>query len=98
MNVFAWDIPKAIANFEKHGVSFEEAATVFGDSNGLDGDDAEHSTHEPRRQRIGQSMTGRILFMVYTIRRREHEKETIRIISARQASRQERQTYARLAD
>jgi uncharacterized DUF497 family protein len=98
MNVFAWDIPKAIANFEKHGVPFEEAATVFGDSNGLDGDDAEHSTHEPRRQRIGQSMTGRILFVVYTIRRREHEKETIRIISARQASRQERQTYARLAD
>jgi hypothetical protein len=98
MNVFAWDIPKAIANFEKHGVSFEEAATVLGDSNGLDGDDAEHSTHEPRQQRIGQSMTGRILFVVYTIRRREHEKETIRIISARQASRQERQTYARLAD
>jgi uncharacterized DUF497 family protein len=96
--VFTWDIPKAIANFEKHGVPFEEAATVFGDSNGLDGDDAEHSTHEPRRQRIGQSMTGRIPFVVYTIRRREHEKETIRIISARQASRQERQTYARLAD
>ena len=51
--MFVWDIPKAIANFEKHGVPFEEAATAFGDANGLDGDDAEHSTHERRRQRIG---------------------------------------------
>jgi len=37
--VFTWDIPKAIANFEKHGVPFEEAATVFGDPDGLDWDD-----------------------------------------------------------
>ena len=96
--MFVWDIPKAIANFEKHGIPFEEAATVFGDANGLDGDDAEHSTHEPRRQRIGQSVTGRTLFVVYTIRRTGDEKETIRIISARQASRRERAAYARLAD
>jgi uncharacterized DUF497 family protein len=96
--VFSWDNRKAIANFEKHGIPFEEAATVFGDANGLDGDDAEHSTREHRRQRIGQSTTGRILFVVYTIRRTEHEKETIRIISARQASRREREAYSRLAD
>jgi uncharacterized protein len=64
MNAFTWDIPKSIANFEKHGVPFEEAATVFGDSNGLDGDDAEHSTHGPRRLHIGESVTGRILFVV----------------------------------
>ncbi|TKB60655.1 MAG: BrnT family toxin [Nitrospira sp.] len=43
-------------------------------------------------------MTGRILFVVYTIRRTTHEKETIRIISARPASRKERQAYTRLAD
>jgi uncharacterized DUF497 family protein len=98
MNAFTWDIPKSIANFEKHGVPFEEAATVFGDSNGLDGDDAEHSTHEPRRLHIGESVTGRILFVVYTIRRTRDEKETIRIISARQASRREREAYTRLAD
>ena len=98
MNAFTWDILKSIANFEKHGVPFEEAATVFGDSNGLDGDDAEHSTHEPRRLHIGESVTGRILFVVYTIRRTRDEKETIRIISARQASRREREAYARLAD
>jgi len=58
--VFTWDIPKAIANFEKHGVPFEEAATVFGDSDGLDGSGAAHSTCEHRRRRIGQSVTGRI--------------------------------------
>lgn len=98
MNAFTWDILKSIANFEKHGVPFEEAATVFGDPNGLDGDDAEHSTHEPRRLHIGESVTGRILFVVYTIRRTRDEKETIRIISARQASRREREAYARLAD
>jgi uncharacterized DUF497 family protein len=45
--VFTWDIGKAIANFEKHGVSFEEAATVFGDANGLDWDDPAHSAQEP---------------------------------------------------
>ena len=96
--MFVWEIPKAIANFEKHGVPFEEAATVFGDARGLDGDDAEHSPHEPRRQRIGQSVTGRTIFVVYTIRRTGDEKETIRIISARQASQREREAYARLAD
>ena len=63
-NVFTWDIPKAIANFEKHGVPFEEATTVFADPDTLDGDDPEHSTHERRRQRIGRSLTGRILFVV----------------------------------
>ena len=94
-NVFTWDVQKAIANFQKHGVSFEEAATIFGDSKGLDGDDAGYSTLEHRRQRIGQSMTGRVLFVVYTLRRKGDEKETIRIISARQASRKERAAYGR---
>ena len=98
MNVFSWDIAKAIANFEKHGVPFQEAATIFNDPHALDGDDPEHSSHERRRQRIAMSVTGRILFVAYTIRRSEHEKETIRIISARQASRKERQAYAGLPD
>lgn len=96
--MFSRDNRKAISNFEKHGISFEEAATVLDDAKRLDGDDAEHSTREHRRQRIGQSVTGRIVFVVYTIRRTEHEKETIRIISAGQASRREREAYARLAD
>ena len=95
--MFHWDIAKAIANFEKHGVPFEEAATVLGDSNGLDWEDVEHSHQEPRFKRLGLSVNRRLLLVVYTIRR-EHEKETIRIISARQASRKERQAYTRLTD
>ena len=100
MNIFSWDAEKAISNFEKHGVTFEEAATIFADSHALDGHDPAHSTHEHRRQRIGQSLTGRILFVAYTMRRRSDEgkKETIRIISARQASRKERQAYAGLSN
>ncbi len=97
-NVFAWDIRKAIANLEKHGIPFEEAATVFSDAKGLDGEDVVHSQDERRFRRIGRSIRGRMLFVIYTIRRTADEKETIRIISARQASRQERQAYARLRD
>lgn len=96
--MFTWDIRKAIANYDKHKISFEEAATVFGDPNGLDGEDFGHSQHERRRQRIAQSVGGRILFVVYTIRRTDNEKETIRIISARQASRKERKAYSGLTD
>jgi len=92
--VFSWDARKASANLRKHGVSFEEAATVFGDPEGLDWGDFERSLSEPRSSRIGFSFSGRVLFVVYTIRRLKNEKETIRIISARQATRKERRAYA----
>lgn len=92
--MFAWDAAKALGNIRKHGVSFEEAATVFSDPEALDWDDFEHSTSELRSVRLGFSAAGRILFVVYTIRRLNHGKETIRIISARQATRKERQAYA----
>ncbi|MGH7255556.1 MAG: BrnT family toxin [Nitrospirales bacterium] len=52
--MFAWDIRKAIANYEKHGVPFGEAATVFGDTNGLEGEDFTHSRQERRFKRIGR--------------------------------------------
>jgi uncharacterized protein len=65
--VFSWDVAKAIANFEKHGVSFEEAATVFGDANGLDWDDPVHSSQERRLKRLGQSVSDRLLLVVYTV-------------------------------
>lgn len=71
---------------------------MFGDANGLDGEDFDHSEHERRRQRIAQSVAGRILFVVYTIKRTDNEKETIRIISALQASRKEREAYSRFTD
>jgi len=50
--MFSWDARKAIANFEKHRVSFEEAATIFADPEGLDWQDLTHSNHEIRYKRI----------------------------------------------
>jgi uncharacterized DUF497 family protein len=92
--VFSWDAGKALRSFKKHGVSFEEAATVFGDPDALDWDDPEHSHEELRSKRLGTSFTGRILIVIYTPRRLKNAKEIIRIISARQATRKERQAYA----
>jgi uncharacterized DUF497 family protein len=91
--MFSWDPRKAIANFEKHRVSFEEAATIFADPDGLDWQDLTHSNHEIRCKRIGLSIERNVLLVVYTIRRSIDGKETIRIISARSASRKERQAY-----
>ena len=71
---------------------------LFGDANGLDWDDVAHSDRERRFKRLGLSMDKRFLLVVYTMRRMGHDKEKIRIISARQASRRERQAYARLTD
>lgn len=92
--MFSWDAGKALSNLRKHGVSFEEAATVFGDSEALEWEDYEHSHSELRSTIVGLSMMGRILFVTYTIRRLKNGKETIRIISARQATRKERQVYS----
>ena len=53
--MFSWDTVKAAANLEKHGISFEEAATVFSDAEGLDWEDLKHSTREPRYKRLERS-------------------------------------------
>jgi uncharacterized DUF497 family protein len=92
--VFSWDARKAASNVKKPGVPFEEAATVFGDPEALDWDDFEHSDSEQRSVRLGFSTTGRILFVVYTVQRLKYDKETIRIICARQATRKERKASA----
>lgn len=91
--MFSWDARKALNNLKKHAVSFEEAATVFVDPDALDWDDAEHSYAEQRSKRLGSSLSGRVLIVVYTQRRLKHGQEVIRIISARQATRKERQAY-----
>ena len=91
--MFSWDTRKALKNYEKHGVPFEEAATIFSDPDGLDWEDVEHGQTEHRRKRLGRSSQGRILLVVYTVRRLAHGTETIRSISARQASRKERKAY-----
>ena len=96
--MFSWDAAKARRNRQKHGVPFEEVATIFGDAEGLDWEDLEHVDKEQRWKRLGMSSEGRILMAVYTLRRFENGTETIRIISARQASRKERHAYARSGD
>lgn len=102
--MFAWDSAKATRNFSKHGVSFEEAATIFADPKALDWAAISHSQTEHRFKRLGKSFPGRILLAVYTVRRLKNEKETIRIISAPKAcppwraSRKERKAYAGFSD
>lgn len=90
---FEWHPAKAAANLAKHGVSFEDAATAFGDGNGLDAPDVAHSGEEPRRLRMGLSSSGRLIVVAYTTRRR-FDEEVVRNISARFASRRERRRYA----
>jgi hypothetical protein len=92
--VFEWDGRKAAANLAKHGVSFDEAATIFGDPVALDGPDTGHSTYEARSLRLGRSVLDRVLIVAYTQRKAAYG-ETIRIISARRASRKERTAYGR---
>ena len=85
---FEWDETKAGANLTKHGVSFEEAATVFGDPLSLTIPDPAHSQAEDRFVVIGQSHRRRLLVVVHTER-----GDNIRVISARRASKRERKVY-----
>lgn len=91
--MFEWDGQRAAANSAKHGVSFEEAGTVFGDPDARDGPDLQHSGEESRFLRLGRAATGRVLIVSYILRR-HRDGEGIRIISARRASRKERAAYA----
>jgi uncharacterized DUF497 family protein len=91
--VFEWDARKAAVNRTKHGVSFAEAATVFGDPEALDGPDLRRSEGESRSLRLGRAATGRVLVVAYTVRRRDDD-ESVRIISAPRASRKERAAHA----
>lgn len=85
---FEWDEGKANRNIEKHGVSFEEAATVFGDPLSLTIEDPAHSQDEQRFITMGDSINHRLLVVVHTDR-----ENVIRIISAREATRRERRDY-----
>ncbi len=85
---FEWDARKAMSNAAKHGVSFKEATTVFGDPRSLTIPDPEHSAVEKRFVILGCSHTGRLLVVVHT-ERGDH----LRVISARPASRKERKSY-----
>ncbi len=85
---FEWDEDKARRNIEKHSVSFEEAATVFGDPLSLTIDDPLHSRDEDRFVTIGESISRGVLVVVHTER-----GDAIRIITARKATPHERKTY-----
>jgi uncharacterized protein len=90
--VFERDALKAASNVRKHGVSLDEATTVFADPDALDGPDLRHSTEELRFLRLGRSLAGRVFMVAYAIRR-SGDGEAVRIISARRASRKERSAY-----
>jgi uncharacterized DUF497 family protein len=85
---FEWEPIKSEANLKKHGISFHEASTVFGDPLALTFNDPDHSIGELRLLTFGFSRMGQLLVVVHTERRR-----TTRIISARRATRQERKIY-----
>jgi hypothetical protein len=85
---FEWDPAKAARNVSKHGVSFDEASTVFGDPLAGTILDPRHSGDEPRFVTIGLSMSRRLIIVAHMER-----EDRIRIISARRATRRERRTY-----
>lgn len=83
-----WDEEKNRINQRDHRVSFEEAATIFGDPLEITIDDPDHSRFESRFISIGESSNGRLLVVAYTER-----GDTIRLISARKPTRRERKIY-----
>jgi uncharacterized protein len=86
--IFEWDLSKAAANLKKHGVSFEDAATVFADPLAITFPDPDHSVEELREITIGHTMKQELVFVSH----REREGG-IRIISARPATRSEQKQY-----
>ena len=87
---FEWDPAKAATNERRHGVSFQEAESAFSDENGLLLDDADHSDAEPRFILLGLCAALRVLVVVHCYRA---AGATIRIISARKATKAERSQY-----
>lgn len=85
---FEWGESKAATNLKKHGISFDEAASVFADPMAYSVSDPDHSEDESRYLTFGKSQTGRVLVVIHT-----HRAHAIRIISARKATRHERGIY-----
>ena|SRR3989338_3439514 len=87
---FIWDKHKAVLNQKKHGVSFEEAKTVFYDDRAVEFFDPDHSEGEDRFIMLGMSFMSRILVVCHCVR---EEGAVIRIISARKATKHETRNY-----
>jgi uncharacterized DUF497 family protein len=86
--VFKWDARKAAGNLKKHRIDFHEAATVLNDTLSITFPDTDHSSLESRLLTVGMSRRRRLLVVAHT-----EEGGTIRIISARRATRHERRFY-----
>ncbi len=87
---FSWDDRKSRINQKKHGISFDEAQTVFFDENAIEYFDPDHSVDEDRFLMLGISFRLRVLIVSYSLRKRGLE---IRIISARKATKNEQKVY-----
>jgi hypothetical protein len=85
---YEWDARKAKTNFRKHGVSFEEAATVFLDPLAITFPDPDHSVEEDREITVGLTTKNRVVFMSHCLR-----GDRTRIVSARKTTRKERKQY-----
>ena len=90
---FEWDPKKAQDNLNKHGVTFDEAATVLRDSRALSIFDPDHSETEDRWATMGISEKGRLLIVIHTFREESEDDVTIRVISSRKATKQETKNY-----
>jgi uncharacterized protein len=91
--IFEWDAKKATINLKKHGVSFEEAKTLFNDPFLLTYPDTEHSDIEERFISIGYSNRNRTLLVIHADKEEGEEFVIVRIISCRQATATERRLY-----
>lgn len=89
---FEWDLHKEASNIQKHGVSFEQASYVFSDPFALSTFDVEHSEMEDRWVLLGRPRSEVILVVIHTFRDKDGI-ESVRIISARKATKKERQAY-----
>jgi uncharacterized DUF497 family protein len=93
---FEWDPAKARANLKKHGVSFEQATAVFRDPRALSVYDEEHNDQEDRWVTLGWPDAGTLLVVCHTFAETSRGSEiTLRIISARKATRAEQEEYER---
>ena len=90
---FEWDAAKAVSNQRKHGIGFELAATVFNDPLTLSIPDDEHSSAEDRWLTLGQAENGRLLVVAHTYCEIGIDAASIRIISARLATKHEQRQY-----
>ena len=90
---FEWDPAKAAENLAKHGIAFELAASVFRDRLALTVYDAEHSEADERWASVGRAEDGKLLVVIHSFEETSATSASVRIISAREATKRERENY-----